>query len=67
MTTAKKIQANRLTAKRTRKAIKRKPHIQALKLKEYKVSIKSKRIAKAAAYRRRRFVAEQPMENTPLL
>lgn len=65
MTTAKKIQANRLTAKRTRKAIKRKPHIQALKLKEYKASIKSKRIAKAAAYRR--FVAEQPMENTPLL
>ena len=65
MTTAKKIQANRLTAKRTRKAIKRQPYLKALKLKEYKANIKSKRIARAAAFRR--FVAEQPMENPPLL
>ena len=43
MTTAKKIQANRLTAKRTRKALKRRPHLKALKELERKMSLAERR------------------------
>jgi hypothetical protein len=46
MTTAKKAQANRLTAKRTRKDLKRRSHVRALKLIGNKINRSRKQIEK---------------------
>jgi len=43
MTTAKKNQANRLTAKRTRKDLKRRSHVKALKESEKKIALTERR------------------------
>ena len=67
MTTAKKTQANRLTAKRTRKDLKRRPHIKALKLAGYKINMYRKQIEKLAYLRKKYGTKENPPQTAPLI
>ena len=48
MTTAKKISSNRLTAKRTRKDLKRRPHVKALKEEWKRINLLDRRRTKPA-------------------
>ena len=47
MSTAKKISSNRLTAKRTRKDLKRRPHVKALREEQKRIDLQDKRRARA--------------------
>jgi hypothetical protein len=67
MTTAKKTQANRLTAKRTRKDLKRRPHIKALKLAGYKINMYRKQVEKLMYLRKKYGTKETPPQTAPLI
>ena len=47
MSTAKKSSANRMTAKRTRKDLKRKPHVKALREEQKRIDLQDKRRTRA--------------------
>ena len=53
MTSAQKKSSNRLTAKRTRKNLKRRPKVLALKLAERKINIGRKRLEKLQYFKRK--------------
>ena len=66
MNTKQKISWNKLTAKRTRKNLKRRPHVRALKLADRKINIARKRVEKMLYYRRK--YGNQPVSSDgPLL
>jgi len=67
MTTAKKISSNRLTAKRTRKDLKRRPRIRALKLMERKINMHRKQIEKLMYLKRRYGTRPNPPVSAPLI
>ena len=59
MSTAKKISSNRLTAKRTRKDLKRRPHVKALKEEQKRINLMYKQ-AEAIRYFRTKY--SKPVE-----
>lgn len=67
MTTAKKISSNRLTAKRTRKDLKRREHIRILKLAGYKINMYRKQIEKLQYLRKRYGNKPTPKQQAPLI
>ena len=66
MTTTQKNSWNKLTAKRTRKNLKRRPHVKALKLAEKKINIARKRVEKMMYYRRK-YGGNQDVSSGPTL
>ena len=67
MTTAKKISSNRLTAKRTRKDLKRREHIRILKLAGYKINMYRKQIEKLQYLRKKYDNKQTPPQRAPLI
>ena len=66
MNTAQKTSSNRLTKKRTRKDLKRRPHVRALKKAEYKINSSRKQIEKLM-YLRKKYSKITNVNTAPLL
>ena len=67
MSTAQKISSNRLTAKRTRKDLKRREHIRVLKLAGDKINMYRKQIEKLKYLRKRYGKKPSPPQRAPLI
>ena len=67
MTTAKKISSNRLTAKRTRKDLKRSPYVKALVKAQKKINMQEKQIEKVMYFKKRWGNKPNPSGSAPLI
>ena len=67
MTSAKKISSNRLTATRTRKALKRKPHVKALIKAQKKINMRERQMDKLLYLRKRYGTRPNPVDSAPLI